>query len=104
MTTLCWSLLAWCALALAMPRHHEQVFGREGAAWMRRCWRCAGVAAVLMVLAQAVHSEGWALGCLYAVAALAVVGVAVPVAIAWAPRHCVALAALAAPLGAWLAL
>lgn len=103
MTVLLWSLATWCALALAMPRHHEQVFGREGSAWARRGWRCGGVMAVLMVLVQAVLTEGWALGALHAVAALAVAGVAVPALLAWAPQHCAALAAAAAVLGAWLA-
>lgn len=103
MTALLWSLVAWCALALAMPRHHEQVFGREGSTRALRVWRCGGAVAVLMVLVQAVLTEGWALGALHAVASLAVAGVAVPAVLAWAPQHCAALAAAAAALGAWLA-
>lgn len=103
MTALLWSLAAWCGLALAVPRHHEQVFGCEGSAWARRGWRCGGAMAMLVVLAQAVLTDGWALGALHAVAALAVAGIAVPVVLAWAPQHCAALAAAAAALGAWLA-
>lgn len=99
MTALLWSLAAWCALALAMPRHHEQVFGREGSARAHRGWRCSGAAALLIVLAHAVRAEGWSLGCLTWIGAMAVSGAASVLLLAWKPRWCLAMAGTAALLG-----
>lgn len=103
MTSLLWSFAAWCALALAMERHHEQAFGRPPLTGRSLGWRILGGAGLLGALAQPVATEGWALGTLHGVAALAVAGIAVPALLAWVPRHCVRLAAAAAVLGAWLA-
>ncbi len=99
MTALLWSLAAWCALALAMPRHHQQVFGREGAAPALRGWRCGGAVALLMGLVQAVRAEGWALGSLAWIGALAVSGAACVLLLAWRPRWCLAVAGAAFLLG-----
>jgi len=99
MTPLLWSLASWCALAMAMPRHYQQVFGRDGAASALRVWRYSGVAALLVGLAQAVRAEGWALGGLAWIGALAVSGAACVLLLAWRPHWCPAVAGAAVLLG-----
>lgn len=55
-------LLGFAALALAMERHQEDLFGCALAARAVRCWRIAGWAALLAALACAVRGQGWSLG------------------------------------------
>ena len=56
------SLAAFAALALAMERHQDDLFGRPLPARRTRALRVAGWAALLLALTVAVCSEGWGLG------------------------------------------
>lgn len=102
MNSLLWSFAAWCALALAMERHHEQAFGHEGSAQARRRWCRGGVLGLVAALICPVPTDGWALGLLHGATALGAAGLLVPALFAWMPRACAPLAAAAALLGAWL--
>ncbi len=99
MTSVLWSFAAWCALALATERHHEQVFGRPAGTWDRRGWRASALAGLAAALTQAVATQGWALGGLTWVGALAPAGAACVAVLAWAPRHCLPAAVGAVLLG-----
>ena len=103
MSSLLWSFAAWCALALAMARHHEQAFGHEGTAQARRRWCHGGALGLAAALLCPVFTDGWALGLLHGVTALGVAGLLVPTVFAWAPRACAPLAAATALLGTLLA-
>ena len=56
------SLLAFGALALAMDRHQEDIFGRVLAPERVRALRTAGWLAMGAALAWAVREQGWSLG------------------------------------------
>lgn len=56
------SLGGFAALALAMDRHQDDLFGHALAPRATRAWRVAGWAALLAALACAVRAEGWGLG------------------------------------------
>lgn len=56
------SLLAFGALALAMDRHQEDIFGRALAPGRVRTLRAAGWLALGAALAWAVREHGWSLG------------------------------------------
>jgi hypothetical protein len=73
-TSLLWSFAAWCALALAIERHHERVFPRTGGAVSRPAWCAIGLAGTLAA-----------------------------VLLAWRPQRCLVAAAAALSLGAVLA-
>lgn len=103
MTSLLWTFAAWCALALAIDRHHEQVFRSEAQPWARRAWAASGAAGMLAALAAPVLAQGWALGVLTWVGASVAAGVATAVLLAWRPRSCLPAAAGAVLLGAAMA-
>ena len=103
MTSLLWSFAAWCALALAIERHHETVFARASAATARRGWCAAGCAGMLAALAAAVVSQGWPLGVLSAVGSAVVGGGTAAALLAWRPQRCLHAAAGALLIGAVLA-
>jgi len=56
------SLIAFGALALAMERHQEDVFGRALARGRTRALRAGGWLALAAALALAVRGQGWSLG------------------------------------------
>lgn len=56
------SLLGFAALALAMERHQQDLFGLELSAHASRSLRLLGTLALLAALALAVRSMGWGLG------------------------------------------
>ena len=56
------SLAAFAALALAMERHQDDLFGRPLPASRTRALRLAGWAGLLLALVVAVRAEGWGLG------------------------------------------
>ena len=56
------SLLAFGALALAMDRHQEDIFGRALARGRTQALRIAGWLALGATLALAVREQGWSLG------------------------------------------
>lgn len=56
------SLLAFAALALAMERHQEGLFGHALSPWPTRWLRLAGWGMLALALFAAVRSQGWALG------------------------------------------
>ena len=76
MTSLLWSFAAWCAFALAIERHHEQVFPRAAGSVSRPAWCASGAAGMLAALAITVATQGWALGVLTWVGAATVAGCA----------------------------
>ena len=55
-------LLAFAALALAMERHQESLFGRALASGRTRSLRIAGWGALALALLVVVRAQGWALG------------------------------------------
>jgi len=103
MTSLLWSFTAWCAFALAIERHHDQVFRHAPRRLPGRAWCALGTAALLAALAASVTTEGWPLGVLAWVGAAAVAGCAAALLLAWRPRHCLQAAACALLLGAVMA-
>ncbi|MDM0120618.1 DUF3325 domain-containing protein [Variovorax arabinosiphilus] len=56
------STLGFAALALAMERHQEDLFGHALAATTTRWLRLAGVAALLLALGVTVRAQGWGVG------------------------------------------
>ncbi|SHF34048.1 Protein of unknown function [Lampropedia hyalina DSM 16112] len=56
------SLVGFAALALAMGRHQEDLWGRELQPRTSRCLRAAGWASLLAALWLAVAARGWSLG------------------------------------------
>ncbi|WP_233238246.1 DUF3325 domain-containing protein [Bordetella sp. LUAb4] len=60
--TLLISLAAFAALALAMDRHQEDLFGRALAPGVTRLLRILGWAGLLLALWVIVGRQGWALG------------------------------------------
>jgi hypothetical protein len=56
------SLLAFGALALAMNRHQQTVFGRRLATRITRCLRLGGWSVLALALLAAIRGQGWALG------------------------------------------
>lgn len=56
------STLGFAALALAMDRHQEDLFGEPFAATATRWLRVAGWAALLAALALMVKAQGWGVG------------------------------------------
>lgn len=56
------SLLGFAALALAMERHQEDLFGRTLSPRATRALRTGGWLVLLIALAVAVRSQGWSLG------------------------------------------
>lgn len=86
------AVIAWCgaafmALALALERHHAQVF--ETAALPRRerwGWRSAGAALLGLSAWAAVQLEGWGVGLVLWCAALTVAGLGVSALLAWRPK------------------
>ena len=103
MTSLLWSFAAWCALALAIERHHERVFPRPGGAVSRPAWCGIGLAGALAALAAPVLSQGWPRGVLSWVGSMVAGGCAAAALLAWLPQRCVTAAAAALFLGAVLA-
>ena len=103
MTCLLWSVAAWCAIALAIERHHEEVLRRHAGTAARRAWGTSGAAAMLAALAAPVSAQGWALGVLTWVGTSAVAGGATAALLAWRPRWCLQTALGALVLGAALA-
>ena len=55
-------LAGFAALALAMERHQDDLFGRALAPRRTRALRSVGWAALLLALAVAVQAKGWSLG------------------------------------------
>lgn len=103
MTSLLWSFAAWCALALAIERHHERAFPRADGAASRRDWCAIGLAAMLAALAAPVVSQGWPLGVLSWVGSMVAGGCAAAALLAWRPQRCMYAAAAALSIGAVLA-
>jgi len=60
--TLLISLAGFAALALAMDRHQEDLFGRELSPRVTRLLRIVGWAGLLLALGVIVGRQGWALG------------------------------------------
>lgn len=56
------SLLGFAALALAMERHQDDLFGRALPRRTTLALRNAGWAALLLALVVAVRTQGWSLG------------------------------------------
>ena len=56
------SMLAFGALALAMDRHQEDIFGRALARGRTQALRTAGWLVLGATLALAVREQGWSLG------------------------------------------
>jgi hypothetical protein len=56
------STAAFAALALAMERHQEDLFGHALPSTTTRCLRVAGWAALLLALAIVVNAQGWGVG------------------------------------------
>ena len=56
------STLGFAALALAMERHQEDLFGHALAMAATRWLRMAGVAALLLALVLMVKAQGWGVG------------------------------------------
>ena len=56
------SIAAFAALALAMERHQEEVFGRPLALRTNRWLRVLGWALLLLALRVAVTAQGWGIG------------------------------------------
>lgn len=56
------SLLGFAALALAMERHQDDLFGRALPRRTTLALRNAGWAALLLALVVAVRAQGWGLG------------------------------------------
>ena len=56
------STLGFAALALAMARHQEDLFGHALAMAATRWLRMAGVAALLLALVLIVKAQGWGVG------------------------------------------
>jgi len=56
------STLGFAALALAMARHQEDLFGRTLAVTATRWLRVAGWAALLLALVVIVKAQGWGVG------------------------------------------
>jgi hypothetical protein len=103
MTCLLWSFAAWCALALAIERHHEQVFRRHAGAAVRRAWGACGAAGMVAALAAPVSAQGWALGVLTWVSTTVVAGAATAALLAWRPHWCLQAALGTLLLGAVMA-
>ena len=80
------SYAALAALALAMPRHHRSVFGREATARRRLAFRASGWALLGLSLASAVRGEGWAIGLVAWCATLTAAGLALTLLLAFRPR------------------
>lgn len=55
-------VLAFAALALAMERHQDDLFGRALALRTTRLLRIAGWSAMVLMLFAAVRGQGWGLG------------------------------------------
>jgi len=55
-------VFGFTALAVAMERHQEDLFGRPMVPATARSLRIAGWATLLLALAVAVRAQGWALG------------------------------------------
>ncbi|MGJ7521803.1 DUF3325 domain-containing protein [Variovorax sp. LT1P1] len=62
LTALLLSTLGFAALALAMERHQEDLFGHALAATATRWLRVAGWAALLLALVLIVQAQGWGVG------------------------------------------
>ena len=56
------SLLGFAALALAMERHQDDLFGRALPCRTTLALRSAGWAALLLALVAGVRAQGWGLG------------------------------------------
>lgn len=99
-------------LALAMDRHHADMFGRGSVPAPARVARLRGQGAIALVLSlcACVLAEGWAFGAVYWAGLLTVGALAVVGAFAWAPhatprlaRVSIAVGAAAAMASPWLA-
>jgi hypothetical protein len=103
MTSVLWSFAAWCAFALAVERHHDQVFRRAPSPLVSRAWCASGATGMLAALVAPVLGQGWALGVLAWVGAVAVAGCAAAALLAWRPRCSLHAAGGALLLGAVMA-
>jgi hypothetical protein len=81
---LCWA--AFTALALALERHHAQVFGAPAARRRERWgWRSAGVALLVAAATAAVGLDGPGVGLVLWCGALTIAGLGVSAVLAWRP-------------------
>ncbi|MGJ7489134.1 DUF3325 domain-containing protein [Variovorax sp. ZT4R33] len=62
LTVFLFSTLGFAALALAMERHQEDLFGHALPSTTTRAVRVAGWAALLVALVASVKAQGWAVG------------------------------------------
>lgn len=106
LSSLCIAYAGLLALALAMDRHHEQVFARRPSAGTGRLLRWAGWMTLGLSLPPAVMTWGWAIGLPAWLGLLTLATAALVLLLPHAPRAALRLgpaALLCAPLPALLA-
>ena len=107
MIALCTALAytAFAALCLAMPRHHEQVFGRHSVPARRR-YALTGLGWMLLAASalSVIHTQGWGLGLILWTGILTATALPLSLLLTYAPRLALVLAAAPLPVGLMLLL
>ena len=80
------SLAGFVALALAMERHHRQVWQRAPSRKQSLLLRCAGVIGLGAALAACVAHAGWATGTVIWLGLMTVAALAVALVLSYRPR------------------
>lgn len=88
------------ALALAMHRHHRQIWQRGPTALRRIGFRAAGIVCLALALAACVVEDGWFTGVVQWFAMLTASAIAFDFLLSYAPRAAAAASFLALPIAA----
>jgi len=103
-TSLAWAFPAFVALAVAMPRHQEELLGRELSTRSALAWRLAGAAGLGLALAACLQAWSLSVGIAAWTGLLTFAAMLVGWLLAYAPHLAMRLACLSAVAGAasWL--
>lgn len=106
MTALSFSLAyaGFTALAMAMHRHHRQVWRRDPTPLARAGYRILGTLCLTLALAACVVDSGWFVGLIAWLAILSAMALVFDVLLPYAPRAAALASLLALPIAAATAL
>jgi hypothetical protein len=102
MTALALSLsyAGFAALALAMRRHHRQIWNRDPTGGLRHVYRAAGVLLLGLAFAACVVDDGWLIGPVTWFAVLSASALLFDFILPYAPRAAATVSLLTVPVAA----